>query len=313
MRRHGVAVVLLSGVVALPACSENRGPAPSPTPFPAPDPGPVTPLTLSGVWHGYLRAAECLSSRPCDEERTIPFVLRALADNADYVASFELEEGAREMDVIMDVRGVPQSDGTVLFTGQRSPLDIDSYRVELRRLAVRIDPSTGLTGEIDLWKFPTFSGPDRQLRGRVTSATYQPHAPAAGQSVAGAWSGRVVIRSCSDYCPSYQDVGDELRLSLVLGQTNGSITGQMQLGVSGCSNCWLPVAGTQSGQAVSLSSDRFVPSSGRALHLERFDATLDALGRLAGRFVHAVNDRIAVSPFDVFSRLECEILWLKRD
>jgi len=51
----------------------------------------------------------------------------------------------------------------------------------------------------------------------------------------------------------------------------------------------------------------------RTLHLESFDASLDQIHRLAGRFVYASDSRIAVSPFDVSYRFECEILWLKRD
>lgn len=292
------------------ACSRTSPVTPTPTPAST---GPSLPTTLAGTWRGYLTATECLGSTDCREPRTVSFVLRVVQDGAGYRGTLELTQNASEMAVVMDVAGTSQPDGAVLFTGQRAPLATDPYRVELGRLLVCIDGGAGLTGEIDLRKFPQFSGYDRRLTGRVASAAYEPLA--TDGAVSGTWTGHAVVRSCSGYCPLYQDVGDEIAFSIVLGQSGSAVTGRMSTSVVGCEGCWLPVTGTASGGRVLLSSGRIAPagSGGRVIYLERFESTLDALGRLAGEFVYEAEDRIAIAPFDVSSRLECEILWLARD
>ncbi len=313
MRRQAFPLIAVAVVAAaLLRCGGSSPVAPAAQPLPAPPAPPTLPGSLPGVWTGYLRAALCFSFG-CEEVETIPFVLRVAADGSGYVGAFELE-AASSMNVNMDVTGAVQPDGAVLFTGHRDPWDGDSASVELRKLLVRVDPSAGLSGDIDLRKFYTGNATNRSLEGTVASASFLPLPFFAAQGVSGRWSGTAVIRGCSGYCPLYRDAGDAFSISMVLGQSGTSVTGQLQLGVFAGSQNWLPIAGNAS-PALSLSSERVVFSSGndKSRYLESFDATLDGLGRINGRFTYASDSTIAISPFNVFFRLECEILWLKRD
>ena len=304
-------------VVALltSACGARDTPA-APSPIEVPPPAVSLPVTLAGAWHGYLKGAECVAALPCNPERTLPFTLRVLAAADGYRATFELPaESAGQMKVIMDVVGRPDADRLVVFSGSRGPIDSDGYHVELRRLAVRIEPASGLTGEIDLQKWPTANLSARSLRGEITSASYRPLSPAGSPSMNGTWRGRAVIRGCEGHCPIYQDAGDEMTVVLALGQVGQTVSGHMQTGVVGCSSCWLPVSGSVAAGTPSLSSQPFAPpgAAGRQLQLEGFEAALDEFARLAGRFVIAATDRIAIAPFDVLARLDCEFTWLQRD
>ncbi len=311
-----VAVCVMAAALLAAACNGRDTPG-GPSPLPS-EPLPTTPLpsTIVGVWHGYLKGTECVGALPCSAERTMPFVLRVVEDGAGYRATFELPvESAGQMKVIMDVVGRTEADGVAVFSGSRGPIDSDGYHVELRRLSIRIDPASGLTGAIDLQKWPTANLSARSLRGPITSASYQPLSPAAGPPLDGTWRGRAVIRACDGYCPIYQDEGDDVPVVVVVGQAGQIVIGHVQPLVNGCATCWIPVSGIASGQTMWLSSEPHVPpaSVGRRFQIESFEATADALGRLAGRFVIAVNNQIAVAPFDVFSRLDCEFTWLQRD
>jgi hypothetical protein len=308
--RRPLSFALVVLATACLACSRTSPVTPTPT---SPSTGPSLPTTLAGTWRGYLIATECFSATDCGEPRTVSFLLRVVQDGSGWRGTLELTQNAFAMAVVMDVVGTAQADGAVLFTGQRAPLPSDAYRVELARLVVHVDSGAGLSGEIDLSKFPQFNSPDRRLTGRVASATYEPLS--TDGALSGTWTGHALVRVCSGYCPLYQDAGDEITFTIVLGQSGAAVTGRMSTSVVGCESCWLPVTGTVSGARVLLSSERIAPagSGGRTVHLERFEGTLDALGRLAGQFVYEAQDQIAVKPFDVSSRLECEILWLARD
>jgi hypothetical protein len=240
-------------------------------------------------------------------------VLRISASSSA-VAALEVLNGS--YGVVMDVTGVTQPDGAVVFTGHRDPLSSDQANVELRRLLVRLDSSTGLTGEIDLRRDYTSGGHSRVLEGRVVSAAYLPFSAVSAQGLDGTWSGMAVIRACSGYCPSYLTEGDNAELSLVVGQTGSTLSGQLRISNSRCSSsCWLPVSGSVYGTAVSLTSERhaFSAASGNVFHLQSFEGTIDQLGRIGGRLVLQADGRVAVSPFNVTYRHEMEILWLTRD
>lgn len=306
------AIVLMVWLAS--GCGNDGSPA-APSPLESvPAAGPALPTTLPGVWHAYVKGTECLSEHLCYTGRTVPFILRTLAAGDGYTGTLEVPvETGSGMSLVMNVAGRPDADGVVIFSGSRGPIDTDRYHVELFRLAVRIDPASGLTGDIDLQKFPTPNLSKRTLQGQVVSASYQPWSPPGSQPATGTWRGRAIIRGCEGFCPIYQDVGDEIRLTIVLGQQGDTVSGRMQPQVNGCVTCWLPVAGTAAGSSIALSSQPVALEAGRQLHVEHFEATVDDLARLAGRFVIAVNNRIAIAPYDVFSRLELEFLWLQRD
>ena len=318
-------MVSLAAAIALvvsSACGSSPAPtAPGPVPSPAPSPTPPVPSfpgNLSGVWHGYLSVTTCYVGLPtsmCGSARTVQFVLRATPRGPAYVGVFELPDVSSLTNTV-DVTGVAQPDGAVIFTGTRPPLPIISTTLEIRRLLVRLDAAAGLTGDIDLWS--TGAGPynDYRMSGTVLSASYQPFASLPGQSASGTWSGLAVIRECSGYCPSYQKVGTGVSIySMALGQSGSTVSGTLGLSVFSCGGCSLPISGSVSGAQVSLSSAliRSSTSNDRTLHLESFDGTIDDLGRISGRFVYASDTHIFIDPFNVSYRIECEILWLKRD
>lgn len=308
--RRGLAAIAL---LAVAACGSPTAPTPPvSTTGPSSTP-PATTTTLPGVWAGYLWAMDCPAGYPCRPETLVPFVLRISAAGPA-VAALEVVEGSARS-VVMDVTGVAQPDGAVLFTGHRGELRNDQAQIELRRLLVRLDSATGLSGEIDLRRSYTTGGQNRSLEGRILSAAYQPFADLAARGVSGSWSGLAVVRACSGYCPVYQNEGDTMKLSLVVGQAGSSVTGQLLIANSMCNSCWLPVSGRVTGTSVSLTSERhsFSALSGNVFHLQSFEGTIDQLGRIQGRFVLQADGRIAVNPFDVSYRHEGEILWLMRD
>jgi hypothetical protein len=309
MPRAAAALALAAACVTSSTCGSSSPASPSATPTPS---SPSLPTALPGVWRGNLRVVNCYSTFSiCDAEQTMPFVLRVTAGGPGFIGAFELE--APLYNAIIEVTGQSQADGAVLLTGSRGRTPSNSATFDLRRLLVRVDGAAGLTGDIDLRTFVT--GSERSLIGQVTSASYQPIAP-SGENVSGNWSGLAVIRSCSGYCPGHQTVGSPIRVSMVLGQSGSTVDGQLQLSNFSCSSCWLPLNGRLADSRLTLSSptvSRTATSGDRSLHLESFEASLDPLYRLAGVFVYASDSRIAISPFDVSYRFECEILWLKRD
>ena len=316
-----VCVSAAVGLVVLSACGSSPSPtAPAPAPSAAPSPTPPIPSfpgNLSGVWHGYLSVTTCYVGLPpsmCGSARTVQFVLRATTGGPGYAGLFELSDGS-SLTNIVDVTGVGQPDGAVIFTGTRAPLPLGSLTLEIRRLLVRLDPAAGLTGDIDLWATGAGAYTDYRMSGQVLSASYQPFVSLPGQSVSGTWSGYAVIRECSGDCPSYRKVGSGVAIyPMVLGQSGTSLSGNLALSVFSCGGCSLPISGSASGGQVSLSSQIVNGSfNDRTLHLESFDGTLDDLGRISGRFVYASDSRIAIPPFNVSYRIACEILWLKRD
>ena len=309
MRRAVGALALATACATSSTCGSS-----SPTsPTEAPTANPTLPSALSGVWRGNLRVVNCyVTFSICDAEQTMPFVLRVTAGGPGFIGAFELDAPQYPASII-DVTGQSQPDGAVLLTGSRGRIPGNTATLDLRRLLVKVDGASGLTGEIDLRLFVT--GSERSLIGRVTSASYQPFAP-SGENVAGNWSGVAAIRSCSGYCLGSQSVGQSIRLSMVLGQSGTTVDGQLQLSNFWCVNCWLPLSGRLTGTGLTLSSPVVTRSpvfGDQKLHLETFEASLDQLHRLVGQFVYAADTRIAVSPFDVSYRLDCEILWLKRD
>lgn len=313
-RRFGLAVALvIAAACEAAACGSPTAPTPPLSTGTPSTTSPAVTVALSGVWAGYLWVKDCPAGYPCRPETLVPFVLRISAAGPA-VAALEVVEGSARS-VVMDVTGVAQPDGAVLFTGHRGELRNDQAEIELRRLLVRLDSSTGLSGEIDLRRSYTNGGQNRSLEGRIQSAAYQPFADLAAQGLSGSWSGMAVIRACSGYCPSYLNEGDNMELSLVVGQAGSSVTGQLLIQNSMCNSCWLPVSGRVTGTSVSLTSERysFSATSGNVFHLQSFEGTIDQLGRIQGRFVLQADGRVAVSPFNVSYRHEGEILWLMRD
>ena len=245
----------------------------------------------------------------CETPRTIPFLLRVAAAGSGFTGDFELH-GTTAVDVVMDVTGVMRPDGYVLFTGTRAAIPDDLVRTDLRELLVRTDPLTGLTGHIDLHQA---APQDATLTGDVTSASFEPF-DAASPQMSGTWSGEAILRACSGFCPSYRN--QTLGISLALGQSGTDLSGQVQLSIFEPGDDWLSIHGAASGNSLSLSSNRIVLTSNagdRARLLAALTGTIDTLGRIAGGFTYAADGRIAIEPFNVSYRLQCEILWLTRN
>lgn len=239
------------------------------------------------------------------------FVLRVAAGGPGYLGTFETDE-AFPSSVVISVIGESQPDGSVLFIGSHGVSRDVAFSVQ--RLLVKLDGGAGLSGDMELRQLVT--GTERRTTGTVLSASYQPLLPQAGTNLSGTWSGVSIIRGCSGHCPSFRTVGQQVRVSLAIGQSGNTVNGQMQLSIFSCSGCWVPFSGSMSDGRLALSGpviSRDSPSGDRTLHLESLEGSLDYIGRLVGGFVYESDSRIAISPFNVSYRLECEILWLKQD
>ncbi|HEX6976454.1 MAG TPA: hypothetical protein VF147_18735 [Vicinamibacterales bacterium] len=311
--RRPIAIATCLACMLVSACGSPSPAAPT-APAASVAAVPASSVSLSGVWRGYMSVVECASG-VCGTEQRIGFVLRAAAGGPGFIGSFESPLGGWT-GFVVDVSGVPQADGAVLFTGTRGPVPGDSATYDVTRLSVRIDQSAGLTGEVELhYSHPAVA--TRSFTGRIVSASYLSDVAMPGASFSGTWSGLFVIRACAGYCPAYMTTGSTERFELSLGHSGTAVTGQIQMANFYCSSCWLPVSGTATGPELALRSDVITrdPVGGigdKTMFLESFTGGMDALGRLSGRLVYSSTTRNYATPADVSYRIEGEILWCTR-
>ncbi|HET7618766.1 MAG TPA: hypothetical protein VFK20_09685 [Vicinamibacterales bacterium] len=261
------------------------------------------------MWSGYVGVSLCRGAS-CSSPQTTPFVLSVAGTGGSFRGSLEFQPFGD--DVAVDVSGSAQPDGAVLFASTHHATAYDARTVTVRRLLVRTDPVAGLTGDLDM----RLSGETSDVRGTVTSASFQPLSAFAAQGVSGSWHGLAIIRQCAGDCPSYRDAGDIVRIALVVGQAGEGANGQVQLSIFEGEPQWLDVHGTASQTTFSFASDRVALSSSccdRMRFLQTFKGSLDDLGRIDGTFTYAADGRIAIKPYNISYRLECEVLWLVRD
>ena len=270
---------------------------------------PSLPGSLPGIWTGFLHASDCTFAG-CEAPETKPFVLRITTGGPGFVASFELPSAQDRWEFVVDLNGTLQADGSVLFTGS---LARDSnMTVEIRRLSVRYDAATGLTGTIDLRRLFRSNVTNSSIEGEIASAWHQPFS----SNLSGEWNGMAIIRACSGDCRGSRGVGNDVRLSMVLVSSGAALGGQAETSpLTGCGagGCWVPISGFGPPD-VSFSSPQIVSASApdEPRQLETFTGSADGLGRLHGRFVFTYSDRIAIAPFLISARLECDVLWLTR-
>jgi hypothetical protein len=296
-------------ILASSGCADSPV-APSSTPFSQP------PAALAGSWAGLLRITDCVHVGGCSPGATYGFVLRVASAGAGYVGAIEIAD-VSYAGINVDLMGIPQADGSIAFTGSRAPsehpFDDGRVAVDVTRFVVKANSLTGLVGSIEYTKryFEPYS-----YAATILSAGVQPLTTIGSGPFGGKWSGMAIIRSCSGYCPLYQDPGDVFALQLVLGQAGDAIDGRFQFSVARCGGCWLNVSGTVTSPVLSLSSARIIAPAGvndRTMQLESFSGSLDDLGRIHGRFVYSADSYVYVPPFNISYRLECEILWLTRE
>jgi hypothetical protein len=143
----------------------------------------------------------------------------------------------------VDLTGIPQADGSVAFTGSRAPsehpFEGGRVAVDVTRFVVKADSVTGLVGSIEYTK--RYVEP-YSFAATILSAGVQPLTTIGSRPFEGKWSGIAIIRSCSGYCPLFQDPGDVKALHLVLGQAGDAATGRFQFSVASCGGCWLTVS-----------------------------------------------------------------------
>lgn len=237
-------------------------------------------------------------------------MLRIAASGSEYVGALETNRPDYH-DLSINLTGQRQPDGAVLFTGRRGAIPSDAFVAEVRKLLVKLDPVTGLSGEIDLRRVHATSRVS--LEGAVRTASYESFAETEMRGLSGRWSGIALITACSGYCPVFQRAGTDIEVALVLAQGGEALGGQAQISDSvGCNSCWLPIAGTWSDAALSFTSPRVVGSFA-TLHLQTFAGSLDRLGRIRGDFTYRIEARKQNPPEPTATRLEARIRWLKRD
>jgi hypothetical protein len=313
MRRQAFVLLVVIAALATAACGSSSSPvAPSTQtqtipPPPGPPGPPPFPGSLTGVWSGHFLASECRSNG-CDSPRTIPFVLRLLESGAGYEGVLETNR-PDYYDLSMSITGVVQPDGAVLFTGHRSGIESDRFVWDLTRLLVRLDGSTGLSGDIDLRRSHPSAGRE-SLEGKVRSASYQSLAALQALGVSGRWSGVAVMTSCSGYCPSYQQVGDDMEIAFALGASGSAVSGSAMVADSiGCPSCWIAVAGSTSGTSLTLAS---IDTTAK-VRLLGFEGALDRFGRIKGTFRYRIEDTVYRPERKVTQVFDARIRWLKRD
>ena len=309
MRRLFDAAAVVLSLAAVSACGAASPTSPEPL-TPVVPAQPSLPGSLPGIWTGFLLASDC-DFRGCQPARTRPFVLRVTTAGSGFAGSFELPIDQGRWEFVIDLTGTVQGDGSVLFTGA---LGRDDRTFEVRRLVVRHDPSTGLAGTIDLRRLfaPQANSTATTIEGEIASAWHQP----LSSNLSGEWSGVATIRSCSGDCRGSRSVGNDVRLTAALVSSGAALTGQVSVApLAGCGGggCWVPISGFGAPN-VLFSSPQVVPPSApdEPKQLESFTGSVDGLGRLHGSFVFTFSDSIAIAPFLISARLECELIWLTR-
>jgi hypothetical protein len=207
------------------------------------------------------------------------------------------------VNVVADLVGTRESDGSIRFTGSGESPWSSFYRVEVSELVVRADAAAGLTGRFAYARHhsATSNHPAgvSSAAGSLTSATRGDFAFSPGR-FHGAWSGDVLVQTCLAGECSALRVGSTRALSLSLVQAGASVEGSVHLlGLS------IPLAGTAAGDTVRLTGD-MVPSQCHEIsmytqqcgqHVRNATLTLDDFGRVTGTMDYTFDGSNGVTPF----------------
>jgi hypothetical protein len=207
------------------------------------------------------------------------------------------------VNVVADLVGTREADGSIRFTGFGESPWSSFYRVDVSELVVRADAAAGLTGRFAYARqhSATNNHPAgvSSAAGSLTSATRGDFALSPGP-YHGAWSGDVLVRTCLTGDCSPLRVGGTRTLRLSLTQAGSSVVGSVHLlGLS------IPLAGTAAGDTVRLEGD-MVPSQCHEIsmymqqcgqHVRNSTLTLDDFGRVTGAMDYTFDGSNGVTPF----------------
>lgn len=195
----------------------------------------LTPA-YAGVWQGELKYTSCLGGRHCFAVTgsARPFVLRLHQIDRAVSGYFEVPQ----LSLVVEVGGEVQDQGQLVIRGAAAGGEAQSP-VDLRRLEVRADGSSGLAGSLEYVLGSTYYRGEL-LSGVVTLAADIVSASRVASddrltsvtSFDGMWRGRFVVRACTfvglaDCYPHAQN--DVLPIELRLTQTGATVAGELLL------------------------------------------------------------------------------------
>lgn len=275
-----------AGVVLLAALlSVSCGSSPT-EPDTQPPPGSVpvsNPLAETGTWVGFYRVDACTAvPAPCyrtSADRPVAFMLRTSASGSSLEGVFDSEL----QDAPVALSGTLQADGSATLAGTLMTVPPGRVypRVRVSNLTVRSDPTSGLSGTLTLRMESSYV---ELVTATILSASMEPFAVIPQREFQGTWEGFGQVSSCSGDCWFYSP-GQIVPLTIRFTQRGAEVSGEL---------FEVPATGTVSNGELSLAGELRETleegDSGFTLRrFETFSATVDAVGRMRGRFSVAVR------------------------
>jgi hypothetical protein len=257
----------------------------------------------------------------------LPFTLRIAGDPQSYTGEFDLEPAYLSPvgDFHAGVSGRVREDGFAALSGSTTVGSFNLTATDVPELVVTIDDTTGLAGTVRFGR----RGPgfNQRFKAQILSASLQPSSTYPGGVLEGHWIGLAIIKACSGFCPAFSMFGvtSTREIELVLQQSGSTLSGSGNFDSTGCNapGCWLPLAGSADGYAITSLTGRLTnellpdQAGDRVMIVSDFSATVDDLGRMRAQFVYSSEgeyfrgDPNKNSP--AASRLTIESVWLTRE
>jgi len=236
---------------------------------------PATKLApFAGVWAGEYRITSTTGGgrRP---GTLVPFTLRLEQMGAVLTGNFQTDS------VLIDVNGVMDDNFNISLQGRApglGPVDFVGAAT-LTRFRARIDPASGLTGDLEYRLDRTAETPlgfTTVYAGDIAAAQRTGALPP--MTFDGTWSGRFVVRECSAPCvpPGLNEIGG---FTLSLQQSGSNVTGLIGFTLAAPA---MPVSGHVEGQRLIL--DPSTPDG--SYRILEWSTERDRFGRMVGAFTY---------------------------
>jgi len=262
-------LLCLAAIAASIACQ----PAPSAPDTVAP---PITKLNpFAGVWAGEYRVTSTQGGghRP---GTLVAFTLRLEQAGAELRGNFQTDS------VLIDVSGTMDDDFFISLQGSApglgGPVDFVGAAT-LTKLHARIDPASGLAGELEYRLDRAAESPlGFSTVYKADIATAQRSAALLPSTFDGNWVGRFIVRECTGTClpPHVNEIGG---FRLTLQQQGSAVTGVIGFVAS---EPPLPVIGHVDGNRLVLDSST---TAGR-FRIVEWSTERDRYGRMVGAFAY---------------------------
>lgn len=273
---------------------------------------PGTGETFTGIWQGQYRITECAGDRHCGAfiGGLRSFVLRLQQTGGSVTGVVVLvhepvDNAYYQGDLTVNVTGDVAPDGGVTVRGRKpalSPSDASGdVDVESFTLKPSTSETTGMLAYVS--RYVPLQNPETSLKrvaGIIVNATRATSMPVdVTAPFQGHWSGRIVMRTCTEpellLCRTGADAFRSFDLTLM--QSASMVSGTLDQ---------LPVTGTVSGQTLTVQGSSAPLQVGGGFVVTRvvnWSTTIDNLGRMQGlyTYVYDFNATSGVNAGKVFT------------